>query len=51
MAGASRTTLSRRDNIVAMGDEIKLAPWTIGRAEEGLIEEDRIDAGQTIVLY
>jgi hypothetical protein len=37
------------DNIVAMGDEIKLAPWTIGRAEEGLIEEDRIDAGQTIV--
>ena len=37
------------DNIVAMGDEIKLAPWTIGRAEEGLIEEDLIDAGQTIV--
>jgi serine/threonine protein kinase len=37
------------DNIVAMGEEIKLAPWTIGRAEEGLIEEDLIDAGQTIV--
>jgi serine/threonine protein kinase len=37
------------DNIVAMGDRIKLAPWTIGRAEPGIIEEDRIAAGQTIV--
>jgi serine/threonine protein kinase len=37
------------DNIVAMGNRIKLAPWTIGRAEPGIIEEDRIAAGQTII--
>ncbi|HYP08529.1 MAG TPA: hypothetical protein VER03_20005 [Bryobacteraceae bacterium] len=36
------------ENIVAMGDTIKLAPWTIGRATPKQRSEDMFAAGQTI---
>jgi hypothetical protein len=37
------------ENIVAIGDHVKLGPWTIHRGDEAAINDDMLATGQTIV--